>query len=583
MLVSDAIIKFLEDKGINTIFSLSGGMISNLEDSIFRNRKTKLVSVKHEQAWWFAAEWFARVSWQTGVAMWTSWPWATNLITSIASSYFDSTPVLYITWQVNTNELTQNTNNRQTWFQETDIISMVKKITKYAYQIQNIEEIPHILQKAYNIMHNWRKWPVLIDIPMNMQKWEIDYQNHTNTDMPNIQSSISEENISDIITEIVKRTQWKNRPILLIGGGIKISWCKKELNQFSLKYNIPVVSSLMWLDSYDHTLKNYIWMIWTYGNRYANITLANADIVFVLWSRLDIRQTGAQKDNFCRKAEIIHVDIDEYELGYTVKHTWVKIHMGLKDFFEEIAKHSLTINWANRLAKLVKIKELLPTYTQKHDSKYWDPNYITEKISQYAPSDTIFINDVGQNQMRTSQSLVLKDTQQLLNCGWMWAMGFSLPAAIGAYFAQSTACIVSFNGDGWVQLNLQELETISYHHIPIIIIVYNNSTLGMIREFQDTYLEWRHIGTILWYSCPNLEKIAFAFNLEYKKIDIHSNLDEVFQEILSSKRSKAIIVEIICSQKSIVIPKIMFWSPIDNQWPYLSESQKETINNILDS
>lgn len=584
MKASDYIISFLSEQGSTKIFSLSGGMITHLEDSVFLSEKSELISVKHEQAWAFAAEGYARISGQTGVAFATSGPWATNLITGIASAFFDSIPVLYITGQVRTDELTPaNSWVRQTWFQETKIIPVVTPITKYASHIEDIAVLRYELEKAYFLMHSGRKWPVVLDIPMNIQRLEIDpstlssfyeseeyrllSQNHKKPDVSQIQ-------------EVIHEIQLSQRPVILVGWGIQTSGSRDILASFLEKSHIPVVASLMGIDSVSHESHQYIGMIGSYGVRHANIILSHADLVIVLGSRLDLRQTGAMKNEFIKNGKIIHIDIDNAELGYNIKHTYLKIHSDVKDFLEWINSEKIVYPDLTSWHKIIRsVVELLPIYSSPTLFEFIHPNYFFSQLSAIIPENTMYINDVWQNQMWASQSLKLKKWDRLLNSGWLGSMGFSLPAAIGACYAPWVHRVISSNGDWGFQMNIQELETISSRNLPIGIIVMNNKSLGMVREFQDTYFEGRNIGTVIGYSCPDISLIAQAYRMPYFKIENIGDLDYVFSEI--STMNWPYILEVMISSKAIVEPKVLYGNALDKQSPELLPEIENEIQNLF--
>lgn len=584
MKVSDYIIQFISDKWTDTIFSMSWWMITHLEDSVFLNKKMKLVSIKHEQAWAFAAEWYSRSTWKTGIAMWTSWPWATNMITWVSSAFFDSVPVIYLTWQVNTNEITKNVNIRQTGFQEADIISMTKEITKFSYQITDSKEIKYILEKSFFLANYWRRWPVLLDIPMNIQREEIiveDLASYFDSDEYKkiIKSNIKKEyDLSEIIEQLEK----SKKPIVLVWGGLKFIKNKTKLIHIIEKLNLPVISSLMWLDIIDHNKENYIWMIWSYGNRHANIALMNSDLVLVLGSRLDIRQTWADKNKFIENKIIIHVDIDKNELGYNINKTQFKINLELdvflNEFSSEIKNKKINIEKNKKwLEDLIKIKSILNKKILKKEKWLFNPIYIFNYLSTLIKKDKIIINDVWQNQMISSTSFILNQNDQMLNSWWLWSMWFSLPTSIWATFWNKDNFIISVNWDWGFQMNIQELETIKHHNLPILIIVLNNNSLWMVREFQDSYFGWRNIWTVIWYSCPNLSKIANAYWIDYLKL-WKGNLKKILEK--ASDIIKPTILEILMDEKSS-ITKVMFWNTIDNQSPELNNKLKEKINKIL--
>lgn len=584
MKASDYIISFLTSKGSDAIFSLSGGMITHLEDSVFLHSEARLISVKHEQAWAFAAEWYTRVTGKTGVAMGTSGPWATNLITGIASAYFDSIPVLYITGQVRTDELTPHDSLvRQTGFQETKIVPIVQPITKYAKHITDISELRYELEKAYVWMHSGRKWPVLLDISMDVQRLEIDPDT-----LPSYYDSdeyllVSKKDLipTDIqVDEVIEMIKWAKRPIVLVGWGIQTSWSQALLSEFLENTHLPVVASLMGIDAVDHAYSWYIGMIGSYGVRCANILLSHADLVIVLGSRLDLRQTGAMKDEFIKNGRIIHIDIDESELGYNIKHTQTKIHADVVSFLRVINSKSHSYpNFSDWYDTIRKIRKLLPLYSSDSLYEYIHPNYFFSVFSRVMWENTVYVNDVGQNQMWASQSILLKKWSRLLNCGWLWSMGFSLPAALGASFAPWIKRVISSNGDGGFQMNIQELETISARNLPIGIIVMNNESLGMVREFQDTYFDGRNIGTVIGYSCPNLALIANAYRIPYFKIEQPKDIEWVFSEII--KIEWPYILEVMISNRAIVEPKMLYGSTLDKQSPPLPREIEEKIQELF--
>ncbi len=560
-------------------------MITHLEDSTFLNKEMTLVSMKHEQAAAFAAEWYARVSWSTWVAMGTSGPGATNLITGIASAYFDSIPVLYITGQVNVSEITpENSWVRQTGFQETKIIPIVTPITKYASQIQDVAMLRYELEKAFFLMNHGRKWPAVLDIPMNIQRTDIDpenlisyfdseeYKNLHNTWTLSIDAGILDQTKGLLINA--------KRPLILVWWGVRISWSVEKLAQFLELSHIPIVTSLMGIDSVDHSYDWYVGMIWSYGVRHANITLNQADVLLVLWSRLDIRQTGVKRDDFARNATIIHVDIDKNELGYTLPNSEVQICLDLVKFLTSlIEQDGWYPSYDSWYQEIHELSDLLPIFQEKENQWYLHPNYVCSRLSEIATPSTIFINDVWQNQMWASQSVKVIDKQRLINCWGLWSMGFSLPASIGAIFVPDVDRVISINGDGWFQMNIQELETIRYHKLPIGIIVMNNQSLGMVREFQDTYFDGRNVWTVLGYSCPNLEKIAQAYDLPFFRIWDIETLDKTFQNV--QKIDWPYMIEVIISPKSLVEPKILFWNALDDQSPLLSDETKAKISIIF--
>jgi len=346
MKLSDYLVEVLASQNIKYVFGYAGGPIMHIIDSLHNRDDIDFISVHHEQAAAFAAEGYARVTNNLGVAIATSGPGATNLMTGIGSSYFDSIPCLYITGQVNTYEYKGDLKVRQLGFQETDIVSIVKPITKYAVRVTDAKDIKYEIFKAISIAQSGRPGSVLVDIPMNILRAEIvpselaGYVNNTRENITNFDM--------DEIVSMIKESQ---RPVILVGGGVRLANAQAELKIFLDKTKIPVVASLMGLDSCDNNYENYCGLIGAYGNRYGNFTLANSDLVISLGSRLDSRQTGTRKDTFVRKAKLIRVDIDEDELSRKVKTDEISIAMSALSFLKNL-NNAIEDFDTNRIKKL---------------------------------------------------------------------------------------------------------------------------------------------------------------------------------------------------------------------------------------
>jgi len=309
MKLSDYIIDFLVSNGVTHIFEVAGGSITHLLNSLYGHKDIVPISMHHEQAAAFAAEGYARACGKIGVAMATSGPGATNLITGIGSCYFDSVPSLFITGQVNTYEFKFDRQVRQIGFQETDIVSIVKPVVKEAVLITDEKTISETMTRLVNIAYEGRQGPVLIDIPMNVQRTDIS--------LPKIGVCVPDK--IDVSLEVIKTVSRmiyeSSRPVILAGGGIRTANATRDLYEFAHNNNIPIVSSLMGIDAFPHNDELYIGMIGTYGNRYANLAVANSDLLLAIGTRMDTRQTGTKPETFARFAKIIHVDIDKSELG----------------------------------------------------------------------------------------------------------------------------------------------------------------------------------------------------------------------------------------------------------------------------
>lgn len=574
MKVSDFIVDFLAKYGITHIFGYAGGAVTHLLDSIYKNRDMEFISFYHEQGAAFAAEGYARVKNDLGVALATSGPGATNLITGIGSAYFDSIPCLYITGQVNTYEYKGEMEIRQKGFQETDIVSIVTPITKYAVRVTEARRIRYELQKAIVLANSGRKGPVLLDIPMDIQRADIDPDSLITYEACSIQKHRNNEQDNAWLDEVVTILNHSLRPVILAGGGVRTAGASELLCEFAKNTSIPVVCSLMGLDTCNDEC--FYGLIGTYGNRYANYALANSDVVISVGSRLDSRQTGTDVSTFAREAKIVRVDIDERELQRQIKWDEFSLQMDAAEFLVRLNGAADSIS----LLDLAPWHDILVEYKKKYPSYasegLTDPNYVMSNISEAIQGGTLICLDVGQNQMWAAQSLVLKQDQRLLVSGGMGAMGFSLPAAIGAYYAKPDRNIIAFAGDGGFQMNIQELQLIKRNKLPIKVIIMNNNALGMIRHFQEMYFEGRYGGTIHGYEAPDFSAVAQAYGIGAMDIKTNEDLLKI-EKALSTNGPLLLCIHL--PQITYVYPKLGVERPIEDQEPLLD--RREFNNNML--
>ena len=535
--------------GTDKIFGYIGGMIAHIVDSIYKNKNIEMINTITEQAAGFAAEGYARTYNKLGIAIATSGPGATNLVTTIANCYFDSTPVLFITGQVNTYEY-KAYNIKQCGFQETNIVDIVKPITKYAKIINKAEDIQKELHKAINIALSGRKGPVLLDIPMNIQRAEIDINN-----LSNIENLKKEKNIDNKLNleALIKA----KRPLILAGNGINLANAQKELMKFLNKTQIPVVQTLLGISTVLGEYKYNMGFIGTYGERYGNLALYNCDYLLVLGSRLDIRQTGAKID-FMHQKHIVQVDIDNSELNCP-KFNKEIINKDLQEFLKELNEQNIQINITEWKEYCTKLKEKF-NYKEKH---YSMPNSILFELFNKFEENTNIISDVGQNQMWAAQSAVIKPEQKMFSSGGLGCMGFALPAAIGASINGRKTYVIT--GDGGLQMNLQELEILKRRNLPVKIIVLNNKNLGMVRTFQELYFDKRYASTVYDYSAPDFHKIANAYGLDSVTISSGDFRLEDIEEILES--TSPVLINITFEQNTQVEPRLEFGNSIENASP----------------
>jgi len=565
--VSDAITQFLITHKIQICFELVGGMITHLLDSFASSEKISIISMHHEQAAAFAAEGVSRQAKgkSIGVAMGTSGPGATNLITGIGSCWFDSIPCLFITGQVNTQELKGDKLIRQQGFQELDIVEVVQSLTKYAVTIKCAEEVMPELHKAISLIFSGRKGPVLIDIPNNIQYSEISEEifNQWINKPLNIDPIISIEK-SQLI-KVYDLCQTAKRPLICIGGGAR--WAD-DMNHWlaSLEvFNIPYVSTLM---GHERVIsnKNYYNMIGSYGNREANWAVQNCDLFIAIGCRLDVRQTGPDLSDFARNSKIIQVDIDPHQLNNRVKAD-LSICSSAEIFFTSLIVDKNT--FSNIEKSWISILQQKKFSYQKDEYKDWkiSPSFLFNKLNNCLENVAVdYICDVGNHQMWAANCLRLTSQQAIHYSGGMGAMGFALPVAIGVAM-QSNKKAVVITGDGSIQINIQELDTLKRLNLDITIIVLNNFSLGMVKNFQDIYFNGRDQSTKKGYSTPVISDISKAYGISSYVISDQNDFVETFEKVFS--RSGPVLIEIIMENATECRPRLSYGSKLDEQLPKL--------------
>jgi len=580
MKLSDYVMKFLFEKNVKYIFGYQGGSIAHLVDSLHKVDGLTYIQNYHEQASSFCADAYARGSAGIGVAIATSGPGATNLVTGIANAYFDSVPCLFITGQVSTHLIKTNNAIRQQSFQETDIVSIVKPVTKFAETVLVPAKIRFYLEKAIFIAQSGRPGSVLLDIPHNVQASEIDpstLESFFDSDEYKSAEADASRLDKDSLQQLIDMLAEAKRPVVLAGGGMSSVRDTGLFEAFVHACDLPVVSSLMGLDAIDHADEHFCGFIGSYGNRYANFAMARSDLLLVLGSRLDERQTGSDRSLFAKGARIIHVDIDPHELNHHVRADvsfCCDIRLFLKTLMEEIGDRRFhNKEW---LESIHGWKVKYPSHTA-HDANtdFVDPNEFLHVLSGKVSEGTTVCLDVGQNQMWVAQSFSLAGDKRFLSSSGHGAMGYSLPAGIGAYFSAPDKQVVCIMGDGGVQMNIQELQTVSRENIPLKIVVMNNQSLGLIRDLHENY-SYKNYGSVEGYTNPDFRKVAGAFNIAYTKISSSGDFKKLDRGL---KTREPHFFEIMLSPNSQVVPAPAPRRAVEDQLPLLD---REEYNQIFE-
>jgi len=550
----------------NRVFLVTGGACAFLVDAIGRSDDLDYVCFQHEQAAAMAADAVWRTTGKVGVTVVTSGPGATNLITGIACSWFDSIPALHITGQVNQSESRESlgANVRQAGFQETDIVSMVKPITKMAIKIESVEQLIESLPAALNSATTGRMGPVLLDIPMNIQKAQIsDSQvQRAMTPISTVESSL--EGVSKVLPDFLKGA---TRPLVIIGAGAGLSGTAQTTANWCIENEIPFVSSWGALTYIDRSHSLYQGSLGVYGSRHANWCVQAADKIVVLGSRLDNRQRTGNPKGFAPFAQILIMDIDQEEIKkYSSLTNYESLQIDLRKLSEFLPQNNLALATKEWTALLEKRKlEMSDGFDSAVESNQLNPYSGVRAIQAKFPSGSIVVSDCGANLCWVYQSY-LPDETFLFTAGGNSPMAYSLPAAIGAQIINPDKAVYCFIGDGGFQMNIQELQTIVHHNLPIKIIIQNNFGYGIIKQFQDAYFEGRHHATGLGYSLPDFSKVVKAYGIPYVCV---TSIEEI-RELKFIEGP--MVVDMHLPPNALITPKTEMNRFIHDQFPYVEDT-----------
>jgi acetolactate synthase-1/2/3 large subunit len=574
MKVSDYIVSYLERRGVECVFEMSGGMIAHLLDSLHKEGRIRVVSMRHEQAAAFAADAAGRMTGVPGVAMATSGPGATNLLTGVGSCFFDSSPAVFITGQVNRNEQKGEREIRQLGFQETDIVPMAVPVTKAAWRVREPEEVPSMLERAFALATDKRPGPILLDIPMDVQRAEI---NAPETTEGSPTHALDSEVDTELLQSLFAQLENAKRPLILAGGGIRSARATTLFRSLVERLRTPVVNSLMGVDAlpFDDPLR--VGMIGSYGNRWANLAIGRADFLLVLGSRLDVRQTGSQTLAFKGERTIFHVDCEPGEINNRVTNCRA-IVSDLNRFLSEALTITRDVEFAERAdwrEEIEALRRAWPDTRELASGQGINPNALMHQLSKVSTGAAAYVVDVGQHQMWAAQSLEVGPEQRFLTSGGMGSMGFSLPAAVGAAFSSRAARpIVLIAGDGGFQSNIQELQTVVHHQLPIKMVVVNNECHGMVRQFQESYFESRYQSTLWGYSAPDFTAVATAYKIPSRTITDEHEVEEALRWLWADATAPALL-QVMIDTYSNAYPKIAFGSPMTEMEPFTESSEIE--------
>lgn len=538
---SDLVLETLRDLGVDTIFGYPGGAVLPFYDAIYNFKGIRHILGRHEQGCLHEAEGYAKSTGKLGVAVVTSGPGATNAITGIADAMSDSVPLLVFTGQVARAGIGKDA------FQEADIVGITMPITKYNYQVRETADIPRIITEAVHIATTGRPGPVVIDLPKDISALETDFIYSPEVNLPSYQPTLEPNDMQ--IKKILKQLSKAKKPVLLAGGGISYAEAATELNEFAERYQIPVVTSLLGQGTIATSHPLFLGMGGMHGSFAANIAMTEADFMISIGSRFDDRLTGNPK-TFAKNAKVAHIDIDPAEIGKIISADIPVVgdaKKALQMLLAEPTVHNNTEKW---IEKVTKDKNRVRAYDKKE--RVVQPQAVIERIGELTNGDAIVVTDVGQHQMWTAQYYPYQNERQLVTSGGLGTMGFGIPAAIGAKIANPDKEVVLFVGDGGFQMTNQELAILNIYKVPIKVVMLNNHSLGMVRQWQESFYEGRTSESV-FDTLPDFQLMAQAYGIKNYKFD---NPETLAQDLEVITEDVPMLIEVDISRKEQVLPMV---------------------------
>ncbi|HEW7053089.1 TPA: acetolactate synthase large subunit [Streptococcus pneumoniae] len=538
---SDLVLETLRDLGVDTIFGYPGGAVLPFYDAIYNFKGIRHILGRHEQGCLHEAEGYAKSIGKLGVAVVTSGPGATNAITGIADAMSDSVPLLVFTGQVARAGIGKDA------FQEADIVGITMPITKYNYQVRETADIPRIITEAVHIATTGRPGPVVIDLPKDISALETDFIYSPEVNLPSYQPTLEPNDMQ--IKKILKQLSKAKKPVLLAGGGISYAEAATELNEFAERYQIPVVTSLLGQGTIATSHPLFLGMGGMHGSFAANIAMTEADFMISIGSRFDDRLTGNPK-TFAKNAKVAHIDIDPAEIGKIISADIPVVgdaKKALQMLLAEPTVHNNTEKW---IEKVTKDKNRVRSYDKKE--RVVQPQAVIERIGELTNGDAIVVTDVGQHQMWTAQYYPYQNERQLVTSGGLGTMGFGIPAAIGAKIANPDKEVVLFVGDGGFQMTNQELAILNIYKVPIKVVMLNNHSLGMVRQWQESFYEGRTSESV-FDTLPDFQLMAQAYGIKNYKFD---NPETLAQDLEVITEDVPMLIEVDISRKEQVLPMV---------------------------
>ncbi len=552
---ADIVIETLKEERVEVIFGLPGGAIMEVYDALYRDGTIKHILARHEQGAGHMAEGYAKATGKVGVAMTTSGPGATNIVTPIADAYMDSVPLVVITGQVPTHMIGNDA------FQEVDIVGITRPITKHNFLVRDIDELPLVLREAFYIARTGRPGPVLVDIPKDITQQLSDVKIPTLEEVkkslpgykPHVEGNIQQ------IKKAAKLIMEAKRPVLYVGGGAVNAEAQEELIELAELMKIPVTTTTQGKGAFpeDHPLS--LRMLGMHGTYYANMAVYNSDLLIAVGARFDDRVTG-KIDEFAPEAKIIHIDIDPASISKNIivdVPIVGDVKIVLRKLINEIKRKGAKVlhleereRWIQQIEKWKKLHPL----TYKNSKKVIKPQYVIEQIYEATKGDAIIVPGVGQHQMWAAMFYKYSYPRQFLNSGGLGTMGFGLPAGIGAKIGRPEKEVFVVDGDGSFVMTMQEIITAVQYRIPVRVAIINNAYLGMVRQWQELFYDKRYSEVDLSLQ-PDFVKLAEAMGAIGFRAEKPKDVREILEESLKIE-DKPVIMDFVVDREENVLPMV---------------------------
>jgi len=554
---SQAVVRSLEELGVDDVFGLPGGAILPTYDPLMDSTKINHILVRHEQGAGHAAQGYAMVTGKAGVCIATSGPGATNLVTAIADAHMDSVPMVAITGQVATSVIGSDA------FQEADIVGITMPITKHSYLVTNPEDIPRVLAEAFHIATTGRPGPVLVDIPKDCQQAKVTFSWPPKIDIPGYRTVVRGH--SKQVREAAKLIAAAERPVFYVGGGVLKGNASPELLELAELVGAPVATTLMARGVFPDSHPQHVGMPGMHGSVSAVTALQQSDLLITLGARFDDRVTGVLS-TFAPDAKVIHADIDPAEISKnrtadvpivgSVKEIIPELAQACRERFAAVGAPDLTEWWT----QVNRLKNTYPLGFTEPDDGLMAPQQVIERIGELTGPEGVYVAGVGQHQMWSAQFIKYERPQAWLNSGGLGTMGYSVPAAMGAKVGNPDRVVWSIDGDGCFQMTNQELATCALNNIPIKVAVINNSSLGMVRQWQTLFYDGRYSNTDLHTGhetvrIPDFVKMADAYGCVGLRCERAEDIDATIKQALEIN-DRPVVIDFVVSPNSMVWPMV---------------------------